>query len=606
MNKVLETLSTFSQVTSSIMSQPNMPQSRLSMKPGLSVSILTCIRFLTKPATSQTLAAVISVILLLPNLATRGAEPLELQLRYQQPTLPGLNRFHQLTRAEQWEGAATAVIVCDMWDSHHCVNAVRRVTELAPRMNNFVGELRRRGVTVIHAPSGCVDAYKEHPSRMRAMSVPRSSTFPTEIANWCDRIPSEEAAAYPVDQSAGGEDDDPEDHRLWAAHLEAIGRNPRAPWMKQCDTIEISPTSDFISDNGQEIWSILENRKIANVILVGVHTNMCVLGRPFGLRRLSSNGKNVVLARDMTDTMYDPSAWPYISHFSGTDLVINHIERFVCPTISSEQVLGDSHSESLPFRFRGDQRVRLAMLIAEDEYKTEETLPKFAAEYLGKQFSITTIYGSDTDRASVPGIEAIDTADALLVSVRRRPLKSVDLQRIRDFVAKGKPVIGIRTASHAFSLRDKQPDVGLAAWPEFDAEVFGGNYTNHYGNSFKATVAIAPDAASHTILCGLNFGEFTSGGSLYKTAPLAAGSHALLFGKLTDEPEQPVAWTFIRADGGRSFYTSLGHVDDFVQAQFSTLLSAGIHWACQLESPTHEELQLQASKYASGSGKQRK
>lgn len=560
--------------------------------------------------TNTPLTTVLATLLLLSGVLTipvaRSSEPLEFQLRFQKPTSAGSNRFHQLTRTERFDPLATAVIVCDMWDSHHCVNAVRRVAELAPRMNDFIRELRHRGVTVIHAPSSCVNAYKDHPARMRTQSVPPSMTFPNEIANWCDRIPSEEAADYPVDQADGGEDDDPEDHRLWAARLEAIDRNPKAPWLKQCDAIEISPTSDFISDNGQEIWSVLEHRKISNVILVGVHTNMCVLGRPFGLRRLASNGKNVVLARDMTDTMYDPNAWPYVSHFTGTDLVINHIERFVCPTISSEQLRGEAHQESHPFRFSSDQRVRLAMLIAEDEYKTEETLPKFAAQHLGKHFSVTAIFGSEADRTRFPGIEVIENADALLVSVRRRPLQTGELQRIRDFVAKGKPVIGIRTASHAFSLRDKQPDAGVAAWPEFDAEVFGGNYTGHFGNSLKSKVFGVSEAAGHQVVRGLDFNNFSPGGSLYKTAPLAAGSNALLYGKLDGEPEQPVAWTFIRADGGRSFYTSLGHVDDFAQTQFTTLLSAGIHWACQIDPPTQEDVKLQASKYASGSGRQRK
>ncbi len=55
-----------------------------------------------------------------------------------------------------------------------------------------------------------------------------------------------------------------------------------------------------------------------------------------------------------------------------------------------------------------------------------------------------------------------------------------------------------------------------------------------------------------------------------------------------------------------SFYTSLGHVDDFAQPQFAALLAAGIHWACQVELPSFDEIQLQTSKYASGSGRQRK
>jgi hypothetical protein len=112
---------------------------------------------------------------------------------------------------------------------------------------------------------------------------------------------------------------------------------------------------------------------VKNVILTGVHTNMCVLGRPFGLRQMAKNGKNVVLMRDMTDTMYNPERWPYVSHFTGTDLIVSHIEKYVCPTIASDQLIGGR-----VFRFKNDKRPHLAMIIAEDEYKTEETLPPFA------------------------------------------------------------------------------------------------------------------------------------------------------------------------------------------------------------------------------------
>ncbi|HSG72338.1 MAG TPA: SMP-30/gluconolactonase/LRE family protein, partial [Planctomycetaceae bacterium] len=110
---------------------------------------------------------------------------------------------------------------------------------------------------------------------------------------------------------------------------------------------------DFISDRGDEVWNVLESRGIRNVILTGVHVNMCVLGRPFGLRQMARNGKNVVLMRDMTDTMYNPKSWPYVSHFEGTFRIIAHIERFVCPTITSDQIIGGK-----PFRFRGDDTSR--------------------------------------------------------------------------------------------------------------------------------------------------------------------------------------------------------------------------------------------------------
>ena len=529
------------------------------------------------------------------------AQSLEMELRYQQPTSQGATQFHRLTRAESWKPHETAVIICDMWDSHHCVNAVRRVAELVPRIDRFAQQLRSQGVSIIHAPSSCMDAYAKHPARLRSQSIPVAVSLPEDIASWCDQIPSEEAAAYPLDQSAGGEDDDPLDHAMWAERLTAVGRNPRSPWQAQCAAIHIDASRDYISDSGTEIWSVLEQAQIKNVILVGVHTNMCVLGRPFGLRRLASAGKNVVLARDLTDTMVDPNAWPYASHFTGTDLIVSHVERYVCPTISSSQVLGGKE-----FRFSGDQRPRLVMLIAEDEYETESTLPAFAAKHLSQHFSVSFAFGSKTTRDQIIGIEDLASADALLVSARRRALPAKDLQLVRAFVATGKPVIGIRTASHAFSLRNQEPEDGLAVWPEFDAEVFGGNYTNHYGNTLKSSVRITAEAQQHPIIQAAQPFEFEPAGSLYKTSPLLAGTRVLMEGMVAGEAAEPLAWTFVRNDGGRSFYTSLGHPDDFQSDAFETLLAAGIHWACGLRPHTLEQITQQNERYAAGSGRQRK
>src|SRR5207244_8681875 len=93
--------------------------------------------------------------------------------------------------------------------------------------------------------------------------------------------------------------------------------NPKAPWKSEHPGLKIYDM-DAISDSGVEIWNLLESRGINNVILVGVHTNMCVLGRPFGLRQMAKNGKNAVLMRDMTDTMYNPKMSPYVNHYKGT------------------------------------------------------------------------------------------------------------------------------------------------------------------------------------------------------------------------------------------------------------------------------------------------
>ena len=133
------------------------------------------------------------------------------------------------------------------------------------------------------------------------------------------------------------------------------------------------------------------------------------------------------------------------------------------------------------FRFKDDLRPTVAMLIAEPEYQTSRTLPEFAAKELGKDFRVSLIFGSETDRADIPGFEAIGEADVLLVSVRRRPLKPEQMKVLHDWVSRGKPVVGIRTACHAFSLRGKEPKAPLETWESWDPDVFGGHYVGHHG-----------------------------------------------------------------------------------------------------------------------------
>ena len=275
---------------------------------------------------------------------------LNVTLQHQVPKPPlakhkPADNYEITTATEAWEASQTAVIICDMWDSHHCYRAVKREEQMVPRMEKVLTHLRSKGVTMIHAPSSCVTAYADNPARLRVASVPKSAV-PDGINKWCRSIPSEDQATYPLDQSDGGEDDTPEEHAAWAASLETKGLNPRSPWKKQHQGLTIDPAKDFISDQGDEIWNILIHKELKNVILLGVHTNMCVLGRPFGLRQLSKNGVNVVLMRDLTDSMYNPKSWPHVSHLEGNALIISHIERHVCPTLTSDQFVGGK-----PFRF---------------------------------------------------------------------------------------------------------------------------------------------------------------------------------------------------------------------------------------------------------------
>lgn len=518
-------------------------------------------------------------------LGFQSSSPLPLQLTRQVETADGSGRFHRISNKEDWDPSKTALILCDVWDSHHCKRAVLRVNELIPRMEATVNALRARGVTVVHAPSDCMKSYEGHPARMRALQIPKAKNFPDGIRDWCYRIPSEEKGKYPIDQSNGGEDDTPEEHAAWVQELVRMGRNPKTPWLKQHEGLTIRDDLDFISDKGDEIWSILESKGIENVILAGVHTNMCVLGRPFGLRRMSQAGKRTALISDLTDTMYDPNCEPFVSHFTGTDLIVDHIERYVCSTFTSDQILGGK-----PFRFEGDKRPTVAMLIAEDEYFTEKTLPPWSIQQLGKEYRLRWIFGSETESAIVPGIEAIQDADVLLISVRRRPLQSESLAIVKAFEKTGKPMIGIRTASHAFSLRKGEPPAGVASWPELDAEVWGGSYTNHYANDLETTVAVANDP-NHPILkdwIKTTGTRYVSKGSLYKVSPLKANTMPLLIGSIQGGMAEPVAWTFERSNGGKSFYTSLGHVSDFEQPAFAQLLKNAIDWSLSKSIRLHQ------------------
>jgi len=94
-----------------------------------------------------------------------------------------------------------------------------------------------------------------------------------------------------------------------------------------------------MSQDGEEVLNVFEQEGIKNVMMMGVHTNMCVLGRSFAIRNMSRWGKRCILVRDLTDAMYDPDDAPHVSHERGTELVIEHIEKFWAPTVTSEQLL---------------------------------------------------------------------------------------------------------------------------------------------------------------------------------------------------------------------------------------------------------------------------
>ena len=304
--------------------------------------------------------------------------------------------------------------------------------------------------------------------------------------------------------------------------------------------------SDAITDSAEAFY-LMKQRGIKNVIVMGVHTNMCVLGRPFSIRQMVLQGQNVVLMRDMTDTMYNPAKPPFVSHFSGNDLVVEHIEQHWCPTILSTEFTGRP-----AFRFSHDRRPRIAIVASEPEYNTADSLTKFRTE-LQQEFQVSMVYGDAADGSLLPGLDVLQSADLLLLSTRRRTLPPPQLQLVRDFIAAGKPVVGIRTASHPFHLRNQPAPAGRADWPEFDLQVNGGHYTNHHGAGPETTIQLAPGITSeHPLLRNVDVASLRGKGSLYQVSPLAPSTEPILMGSIPEKAVEPVAWLNRRSDGGRT------------------------------------------------------
>ena len=239
------------------------------------------------------------------------------------------NQVTEVNRTVEWKASETAIIICDMWSDHPCKLAAVRVARMAPRMNRVIAFARDNGIAVIHAPSSGVKFYQGTPYRVRMQKAVHSKP-PVEIQNWC-YLNSDVEGKWPIVDDVSRADgavtgcDDPTPIR----HDDFDRR--------QHPDIQIIGY-DGISDKGQEIYNFMEQEGRHNIVLMGVHTNMCVMGRPFGIRQQKYLGKNVVLCRDLTDALYDPRDAPYVSHARGLELVIEHIETYWCPSILGESL----------------------------------------------------------------------------------------------------------------------------------------------------------------------------------------------------------------------------------------------------------------------------
>lgn len=257
-----------------------------------------------------------------PRLPNRPKVAGTLKLKMQSRKKTG-DKVDTIESEADWKVSETAIVICDMWDNHWCTSAAERVDAMVPVMNRVVSAARAHGVMIIHCPSDTMDFYKDTPHRKRMQQAPMAEP-PIKIERWC-YLDKEKESALPIDDSKGGCDDalPPKNYRAWKRQHAAIAIGG----------------FDGITDSGVEVFNFSQQEGIKNYVLMGVHTNMCVLGRSFGIRQLTRLGRNVVLARDLTDAMYDPREKPQVSHTRGTQLVIEHIEQHWCPTIDSQDLV---------------------------------------------------------------------------------------------------------------------------------------------------------------------------------------------------------------------------------------------------------------------------
>ena len=251
--------------------------------------------------------------LLLATLALSAAD-LQLDLRSRVEAYKGSNDWQEVHFHQSLPAPKTAILICDMWDNHWCKGAARRVGALAGKMDPVLAHARKLGILIIHAPSETMDFYKDTPQHQFMLTLAKADPPPA--------LPLTDPP-LPIDDKQGGCDTHDSMYKAWT---------------RENAQLHIAP-NDFISDKGTEIYSLLHLRNIDHLLVMGVHTNMCVLNRTFAIKQMTKWGIKCILVRDLTDSMYDPQARPFVTHSEGTELVIEHIEKYWCPSTLSKDIL---------------------------------------------------------------------------------------------------------------------------------------------------------------------------------------------------------------------------------------------------------------------------
>jgi hypothetical protein len=238
------------------------------------------------------------------------AEELELSLQTRDPDTGQI----RIAR-ERVDSRRVGVVAVDIWNFHWCKTATMRVDALAARLNQALEAARALGMTVMLCPSDVVDNYVGYPQRAKVLTLPRLEP-PHVMDVECPPAPDPGGCACGAERCA-----------------------VNYGWDGMHPAIRIGE-DDWMPDTRAEVYAICKQNGLTHLIYIGFHTQVCLLGKPMGLKAMKSAGLNCVLARDMTDAHpgYDPAM--NFTPDLNTAQVVEHFEKFLAPTIH----LGDELS----------------------------------------------------------------------------------------------------------------------------------------------------------------------------------------------------------------------------------------------------------------------
>jgi putative membrane-bound dehydrogenase-like protein len=213
--------------------------------------------------------------------------------------------------------------------------------------------------------------------------------------------------------------------------------------------------------------------------------------------------------------------------------------------------------------------LKVCLVSGSVEYHSDDSLAAFQTN-LEQHYPVRCTRAFRKTDDNLPGLENLESCDVMLLFTRRLTITGEQLERVQKYCRSGKPIVAVRTASHAFQN-----------WLALDKEILGGHYQGHYPAGPITQVALVDQFKNHPVLAGVQ--AFQSVGSLYKNTGLAADAEVLLTGSIPGHTE-PIAWTRVHS-GGRVFCTSLGHPEDFKNANFRRLLVNGLFWTAKRQAP---------------------